>query len=151
MDRRFVGRGGYTVIELLLVMIILSVIAGITYVRMAPALERARVRGAASVLAGDLQFAQVLAARHRTPIVVSVNGSAMTYRLANRTGTVYRLRDFGPTSDYDLGELSATPASLEVFPNGIAAQSATYTLGLTGYQQRVTFSRAGQVRVTTVP
>jgi prepilin-type N-terminal cleavage/methylation domain-containing protein len=145
------GRHGYTVIELLLVMIIISVIAGFTYVRLRPALERARVRGAASVLAGDLQYAQVMAARLRTPMVVSVNTAALTYQIANRTGAVYRSRDLGAAGDYDLGELLATPATLEVFPNAIAAQSATYMVGANGYRRRVTFSRAGQIRVTPSP
>jgi prepilin-type N-terminal cleavage/methylation domain-containing protein len=143
--------GGYTVIELLLVMIIISVIAAVAYVRMQPSLERARVRGAASVLAGDLQYAQVMAARLRTPMVVSMNTGALTYQIADRGGTVYRARDLGAAGSYALGELQATPATLEVFPNAVAAQSATYTVGANGYRRRVTFSRAGQIRVTTAP
>jgi prepilin-type N-terminal cleavage/methylation domain-containing protein len=145
------GNRGYTVIELLVVMIIISLVAGITYVRMRPSLERARVRGAASVLAGDLQYAQVMAARLRTPMVISMNTTALTYQIADRAGAVYRARDLGTAGDYALGELQATPATLEVFPNAIAAQSATYTVGANGYRRRVTFSRAGQIRVTTVP
>jgi prepilin-type N-terminal cleavage/methylation domain-containing protein len=142
---------GYTVIELLIVMIIIGVIAGFTFVRLAPALEHGRVRGAASILAGDLQYAQVMAARHRVPVVVSVDGTAKTYQIAARSGTVYRTRDLGPSGDYGLDEVSASPTTLEVFPNAVAAQNATYTLGLAGYRQQVTFSRAGQIRVTTLP
>jgi prepilin-type N-terminal cleavage/methylation domain-containing protein len=145
------GHRGYTVIELLLVMVIISVIAGITYVRMRPSLERARVRGAASVLAGDLQYAQVMAARLRTPMVISMNTVALTYQVADRAGTVYRARDLSTASEYAMNELQATPATFEVFPNAVAAQSATYTVGANGYRRRVTFSRAGQIRVTTVP
>jgi len=151
MVRYAPGRRGYTVIEMLLVMIIIGVIAGITYVRMAPTIGRARVRGAASVLAGDLQYAQVMAARLRTPMVMSVDTAAFSYAIEDRAGTVYRTRDFGTSSDYALSELAASPANLEVFPNAIAAQNATYTVGANGYRRRVTFSRAGQIRVTTVP
>ena len=145
------GNRGYTMIELLVVMLIVSVVAGITYVRMRPSLERARVRGAASVLAGDLQYAQVMAARLRRPMVISMNTTALTYQIADRAGAVYRMRDLSTAGEYALGELQATPATLEVFPNAIAAQSATYTVGANGYRRRVTFSRAGQIRVTTVP
>lgn len=142
---------GYTVIELLVVMIVIGIIAGITYSRMAPTLERARVRGAASILAGDLQYAQVLAARHRIPVVIAVDAGALSYEIADRGGTVYRTRAFG-TGEYDLTEVTGTPASLEVFPNGVAAQSATFTLGGPGgFRQQVTFSRAGQIRVATLP
>jgi len=145
------GNRGYTMIELLVVMLIVSVVAGITYVRMQPSLERARVRGAASVLAGDLQYAQVMAARLRRPMVISMNTTALTYQIADRAGAVYRMRDLSTAGEYALGELQATPATLEVFPNAIAAQGATYTVGANGYRRRVTFSRAGQIRVTTVP
>ena len=143
--------GGYTVIELLIVMVIIGIIAGITYVRMAPTLDRARLRGAASILAGDLQYAQVLAARQRVPVVVAVDTSALTYQIADRGGTVFRTRDFGTAGQYDLTEVSASPTSLEVFPNGMSAQSATYTLGVGARRQQVTFSRAGQIRVTILP
>jgi prepilin-type N-terminal cleavage/methylation domain-containing protein len=150
MKPRIARRRGYTVIELLFVMIIIGVIVGITFVQMAPTLGRARVRGAASVLAGDLQYAQVMAARLRTPMVVSVDTAALTYQIADRSGTVIRTRDFA-AKDYALTEMDASPASLEVFPNAVAAQNATYTVGANGYRRRVTFSRAGQIRVSTVP
>jgi prepilin-type N-terminal cleavage/methylation domain-containing protein len=142
---------GYTIIELLLVMIIIAVIAGITYVRMGPALDRARVRGATGMFAGDLQYAQVLAARQRSPILFTVNSSTLTYQITDRGGTVFRTRDLGPSGNYNLSELTATPTTLEVFPNAIAAQSATYTIGAPGTRRQVTFSRAGQIRVTTIP
>jgi prepilin-type N-terminal cleavage/methylation domain-containing protein len=142
---------GYTIIELLLVMIIIGVIAGITYVRMAPTLERARVRGAANILSGDLQYAQVMAARQRLPVVIAIDAVALTYQIADRAGTVFRTRNFGAAGEFPLTELTATPASLEVFPNGVAAQGATYTIGAGAYRRQITLSRAGQIRVTILP
>ncbi len=152
MPARAGARQGYTVIELLIVMVIIAVLAGFAYVKMGPALQRGRVRGAASVLAGVLQYAQVLAARNREPIVISVNTATLSYQVADRSGTqVFRTRNLGANGEYGLDEVSATPATLEVFPNAIAAQSATYVLGLNGYRRQVTFSRAGQIRVATIP
>ena len=145
-------RSGYTLLELLLVMVIIAILAAITYVRIAPALERARVRGAASVLATDLQYAQVLAARYRMPVLVAVDVTDKTYRISDLSGaTVYRLRHFGPDGEYSLGSFTATPTSIQVFPNAVVDQSAQYTVGLNGYGRRVTFSRAGQVRVAALP
>ena len=145
-------RSGYTLLELMLVMVIIAILAAITYVRIAPALERARVRGAASVLATDLQYAQVLAARYRAPVLVEVDVTDREYRIVDLSRTtVYRLRRFGEDGEYDLGSFTASPASIQVFPNAIVDQSAEYTLGLNGYQRRVTFSRAGQVRVAALP
>lgn len=146
------NRSGYTIIELALVMVIIAILAAITYVRIAPALEHARVRGAASTLATDLQYAQVLAARYRAPVVVEVSVSDKEYRISDlaRT-TIYRRRRFGAGGEYGLEAFSASPSVILVFPNAIVDQSAEYTVGLNGYERRVTFSRAGQVRVTALP
>jgi prepilin-type N-terminal cleavage/methylation domain-containing protein len=142
-------RSGYTVIEMLMVMVIIAIIAAITYVRVAPALERARVRGAASTLATDLQYAQVLAARFRAPIRITVNGG-LEYTISDPSGSVvYRQRRFGTGGEYELGWFTAVPASVHVFPNSIVDQSAEYRVGLNGFERRITFSRAGQIRVTT--
>lgn len=143
---------GYTVIELLFVMVVLGILLTITYINVGPALERARVRGAAGALATDLQYAQALAARYRAPMVFTVDTTLRTYQIADRSGAnVYRHRSFGTGGEYVLDEFTATPTAVEVLPNAVVAQSATYTLGLNGYQRRVTFSRAGQIRVATVP
>lgn len=145
-------RRGYTIIELLIVMVIIGVLAGLAYVKMVPGLQRGRVRSAASLLAGDLQYAQILAARNREPIVFTVDIDSLTYQVTNRSGTqVFRTRNLGPTGEYALDEVSATPTTIEIFPNAVAAQSGTYVLGLNGYRRRVTFSRAGQIRVATLP
>jgi prepilin-type N-terminal cleavage/methylation domain-containing protein len=152
MPARARARQGYTVVELLIVMVIIAVIAGFAYVKMAPALQRGRVRSAAGLLASDLQYAQVLAARNREPIVISVNTGTLSYQIADRAGTqVFRARNLGPNGEYGLDQVTATPAALEIYPNAIAAQSATYVLGLNGYRRQVTFSRAGQIRVVTIP
>jgi type II secretion system protein H len=151
MERRWRATRGYTLLELLVVMMIIGLLAALASVRMGPALNRARVRGAASVLAGDLQYAQVLAARNRVPMLVSVDGGALTYQIADRDGTVYRERALGDSSEYRLDALSSSPATLQIFPNAVAAEPVTYTLGAAGYERQVTFSRAGQIRVTTVP
>lgn len=145
-------RSGYTVLELALVMVIIAIMAAIGYVRLAPALERARVRGAASTLATDLQYAQVLAARYRTPVLIEVDTTAKAYRLLDLARvTVYRTRTFGAGGEYLLSEFTASPTSVQVFPNAVVAQSAQYTVGLNGYRRQVTFSRAGQVRVAVIP
>ncbi len=151
-NARFRTVAGYSLIELLFVMVVLGILLAITYVKVGPTLERARVRGAAGVLATDLQYAQALAARYRTPMVFTVDATQKTYQIADRGGAnVYRLRNLGAGGEYVLDQFTATPTAVEVFPNAVVAQSATYTLGLNGYRRRVTFSRAGQVRVATIP
>lgn len=149
MSRR--GEAGYTLVEMLMVLVMMALLAGYAFVRFGPALEHSNVRGAANVLASDVQYAQMLAVRERKPIVVSVNTSAMTYTVSDRGGTVYRSRAFGPTDDFPLDELRAVPASVELFPSGVANASATIVLGRGGYEREVSVTRAGQVRVSDVP
>ena len=151
------GRGsaavaGFTVIELLIVMVVIAILASITYIRVAPALERARVRAAANVLAGDLQYAQLMAARIGEPIVFTVDVGPKEYQIAERDGdSVYRLRRFGANGEYVLGEFTAVPTTVQLFPNAIVSQSATYTLGIGSYRRRVILTQAGQVRIKNVP
>lgn len=143
---------GYTVIELLIVMIIISIVAAIVYIRVAPTLERARVRGAANLLATDLQYAQVLAARFGEPMVVAVNAGTKEYSIAERDGdSTYRLRRFGTDTEYALSEFTASPTTVEMFPNALAGQTATYTLGIAGNRRQVTLTLAGQIRIANVP
>ena len=133
-------------------MVLIGLLAAITYTRVGPALLRAQVRGASNVLATDLQFAQLLAARYGEPMVLTVNTGTREYQIADRDGdTVYRLRRFGGNGDFDLSEFTASPTTVEMFPNAIVGQSAVFTLGNQGVRKRVTISQAGRIRIVNVP
>jgi Tfp pilus assembly protein FimT len=135
-------------VELVFLMVVLAGLAAMTWIRIGPALERARLRGAANTLATDLQYAQVLAARYRVPMLVEVDVAAKQYRISDLSrSTTYRVRELGSAGEYRLQSITATPASIQVFPNAIVDQGAQYVLMLNGNQRRVTFSRAGQIRV----
>lgn len=139
-------------LELLIVMVVMVILASITYIRVAPTLERGRVRGAANVLAGDLQYAQLMAAKIGEPIVFIVDPAAKEYQIAERDGdSVYRLRRFGADGEYVLSEFTAVPTTVQLFPNAIVSQSATYTLGIGSYRRRVILTQAGQVKIKNVP
>jgi type II secretion system protein H len=140
---------GFTMLELVVVVTIVGLLASLAIWQLAPALSRAKVRRAASVMAADLQYAQMIAARQRQPVVVLVNPSLKMYVVRDRAGTtVYRERFMGPDTDYDVQNMSASPStSVELFPNGIATQTTTFTMDLNGYQRQVKLTRAGQVRL----
>lgn len=142
---------GYTLLEMMTVLVMMAVLAAFAFVRFGPALAHSNVRAAANVLASDLQYAQMLAVRERKPIIVSVDASAMQYTITDRSGTVYRTRTFGPTSDFKIDEITAVPASVQLFPSGVADATATIVLGQGGYQRQVSVTRAGQVRVGDAP
>lgn len=117
--------------------------------RIRPILDHSKVNGAASVLAVDLQYAQMLAARQRRPVVVILVPDTKQYLIRDRPvgGTVFRTRLLGQGSDYALDELTSTASSMEVLPTGVSYATTTFTLGLAGYRKQVRFTKAGQIRV----
>lgn len=132
-----------------MVLAVLGILMATAYWRMAPALERERVRRGAWVIAADLQYAQMIAARQRQPVVVIVDSSLKMYLIRDRTGTsVYRERFVGQDTDYGLETLTVTPgSSVEVFPNGIALVTTTFTVGIHDQERQVRLTRAGQIRI----
>lgn len=144
------GRRGYTLIEMAIALSVASVMAATAYWGLGPALGRARVNRAAAMLAADLQYAQVTAARQRRPVVLIVDPSSKMYLIRDRADAsrVFRQRFVGSGTEHGLDSLTATPTtSVEVFPNGVARETMTFTVGLSGYARDVRFTRAGQVRL----
>ncbi len=140
---------GYTLIELVVVIVIAGILMSVGVVRLAPAVLHANVRAAANVVAGDLQYAQNLAVRYRKPIAVIVASATKQYLIRDRDDAtnVYRTRLLGPETDFGLDELTSWPTSVELFPNGVARETMVVTLGLGGFQREVRLTRAGQIRI----
>ncbi len=132
-----------------MVIAVAGVLMGLAVWRFGPALEQAKTRHAAAAVAADLQYAQMVAARDRQPVIVIVNTSLHLMMIRNRAGsTIYRQRFMGDDTEFGLTTLSASPAnSVEIFPNGIATQTITYTAARGTNSRQIRLSRAGQVRV----
>jgi prepilin-type N-terminal cleavage/methylation domain-containing protein len=144
------NRRGYSFIELLTVIVVLGIMLAMAFMSMAPQIQRAKVRNAASVVAGDLQYAQLQAVRFRRPIAVVVNTVTKQIIVRDRDnppGTIWRTRSLGQETDWDLDLLTASPTTVEVYPNGIARQTTTFSVGLDSHSRTVTLSRAGQIRI----
>ena len=148
--RRFSNEYGYTLIELWIGVFMLGLLALMSYTRMRPALEHAKVNGAASIVAADIQYAQLLAARQRKPVVMVLNTTNKSYVIRDRANAslLFRTRYLGTDTDNGLDALLVIPSTtIVVFPTGVTSATSTFTVGLKGYQRQVRFSRAGQVRV----
>ena len=139
-------------VELAVVLLLLGIMSFLSYTRLAPALERTKVNSAASVMAVDLAYAQMLAARQRKPVVVILTSVTQQYIIRDRADatTIFRTRYLGADTDYSLTTLTGA-SSLEVFPTGVTRTTTTYTLGRSGYTRQVKFTRAGQIRVVGGP
>ena len=143
------ARSGFTLIETIVVLVIVAMMAALVVPNANEAIGHARVNNTANVIAGDLQLAFSLANRQRTPLRLVVDPSGRSYQIVNRAGTVIKERRVGDTSDLHVSSLTTSVTTLDVFPNGISSGPITITVATNGYRQRITMTRAGQVRVTS--
>ena len=142
------SRAGYTMVEMAIAVVVFGILLSMALIKMRPAVNQARVERAATVIAMDLQYAQMLAVRQRAPVAVIVDNALKSYIIRLRDSSLtFRDRFFGQDTEYLLDSLAATPPSVVMFPNGVAAATTTFSLGRDGYTRQVRLSRAGQVRI----
>ena len=90
----------------------------------------------------------MLAVRQRQPVAVIVDNTLKGYIIRLRdTAVTFRDRYFGTDADYHLDSLSASPATVVLYPSGVAAGPITVGLGLNGYSRQVKMTRGGQIRI----
>ncbi len=141
---------GFTIIEIFYGVSLMGLLVVLAMWRMGPALERAKIRRVASVMAGDLQYAQLMAARVRQPVVFIVVPASQAYLIRNRVDStaIYRQRFVGSDTDYSADALTASPSnSVEIFPNGVVTQTTTFSITIDTVVRQVRISSAGQIRV----
>ena len=73
-------RSGFTLTELLMVIVILGILATLATPRVYQTVARAKVNQAAGVIAADLEQAVTLAGRRRQPVVVSLESATVYTR-----------------------------------------------------------------------
>jgi prepilin-type N-terminal cleavage/methylation domain-containing protein len=144
------ARIGFTLIEVLVVVLIAGIVAGTTLPRLGRAMAGNRVQRAASVVAADLQLAHSMAARQRRPVVIQVDTVRRWIRVNDVavSTTVYSERRLGTDSEFGLTRLTASPAQVVVYPTGIANNSIDITLRSGDQVRLVRMTRAGQIRTT---
>lgn len=142
-------RQGFTVLELIAVVVILGIMASFAGPALSRIVRHQRVNRAATVIASDLQNAFASAARERQPVRIQADATTRSYQFIDRkTGTVLRIRTFyGDTSEYRLSKLVFTPATIDVFPTGISSAAIVIDLGNGDYNKQITASTAGFIRI----
>jgi Tfp pilus assembly protein FimT len=149
-DSHKYSRFGFSVIELIAIVSILGIMAAVAGPAMSRIVRHQRVNRATTVIASDLQNAFATAARSRAPVLVQADNANRSYQFVDRrSGAVLKIRSFyGDTSEYKLSVLTFTPATLDVFPNGVSSSKLTIDLANGDYSKQITASSAGFVRVT---
>jgi hypothetical protein len=62
--------------------------------------------------------------------------------------TIYHSRALRGTSEYMLDAVTMTPASVQIFPNGVSSSAFTLQLANGSFVRQLTVSRTGFSRVT---
>jgi type II secretion system protein H len=146
---RMRARHGFTIIELLVVMILAAVVAGTAIPRLTGAMAQNRLQRATSVLSADLRLAHSMAARRAAPVRIDVDTAGRSLRVRNFSGTdtVFSTRHLGTNTEFGIQRMTSNQSIIIVYPNGISITSVLITLRAAGTTRRVTMSRAGQVRI----
>src|SRR2546423_10718596 len=112
------SRQGFTVLELIAVVVILGIMAAFAGPAMSRIVRHNRVNRAATVIASDLQNAFAVAARQREPVRIQADAASRSYQFVDRkSGAVLRIRTFyGDTSEYRLSSLVVDKPTIDVFP-----------------------------------
>jgi prepilin-type N-terminal cleavage/methylation domain-containing protein len=142
-------RSGFTMIELLLVIVVIGILSLFSLNRTTSILNGWRVSRAAQAYGEELQAAFALVGRNRRPFTITMDTVNMELRITDRNGTSYRKRNFGPTSAYKLTskDLTLSRLSLEVYPPGLAADSMSVVISRLGKVRRIRLLRGGLVQV----
>lgn len=156
MSGRTVKRSrGFTIIEVLTVLVILGVslvLVGSTFYRY---LERAKAKRAAEIFGQDLTAARNMAARSRQTVVMDFDEVNLNYVVRTSAGDTLFRRSFGDRSDVPLSamDLEISGDTLAFGSRGIADLSgatgplgqAVFTAGTVTYA--VSFNSMGSSRI----
>lgn len=153
-DRGLRARSGFSILEMLVVVVLVGIIMSVAGVRVSGMITQQRVVRAASTIQTDLELAFALAGRSREPtkIVFSSSTGAILLRVTNRAGTTEYRRSDLKLLGLNHGDVTASTNEITVFPNGFASDVLTLRVSATRngetFTRVVQMTRAGMIKVT---
>lgn len=140
-----VARSGFTLIELMIVVVIVGLLLGVAVPRVGASIARDRVDRATFMVQGVLDEATQIARRRGVPVTVTVVDQALRINLRS-SGAAIKTKRFGSTSDM-VANIAINPTTgITIFPNGRANAAVTITVSGSGNTNTVTRSATGIVR-----
>ncbi len=150
--RRSGGQRGFTLLEMMLVLVIGSVLVGLAALTFSNVGYRGSARRAAQVFSRDLALARSMAVRGREQVVVRFNEGSLWYEVVTQSGRELATRRFGGNGDVSLSALALdqTGDSVAFSDRGIGTLSgavgkASFSPGAITYE--VTFNSMGASQV----
>lgn len=146
--------GGFTLVELLVVLVILAALSGLLLIRFDGVLEGMELRGASRDVASALRHARGRAIATQQETGVAIDVESRQYRVLGTDDT--RVHGFNPRITVDLltdrtAFLSDTEAAIRFFPDGSSTGGGiTLSSGTSGYHIDVQWL-TGRVRINAAP
>lgn len=138
---------GFSLVELLLVIVITGLVLGITVPTLAPALDRLAVEQAAAELVAAHDRARIISILESRVVLLTIRPDSLIIQVVNGVNTLPRWAAAGPQSRGIT--LSGPLRSLTFAPIGISMgfSNATYSLSRGASTRQVIVSRYGRVRI----
>lgn len=143
-------RTGFTVLELVVVMFVAVLVTGMSLGKLHDIANQQKVIRAASTLRTSVEAAFSLATRNRKPVRMVWDATNMQFQVTDRAGTTVFRRVTFKSSPYSLpsGSVTVSASPIEVYPDGLAADTLRIVLSANSVVDTIRVSRAGMIRVT---
>ncbi len=142
-------RAGFTLLELMVVVVIMGVVGTMSAGRVHSLIVHQRITRAASSVQNDLEAAFATSGRNRRPVRIAWDSATSQLRVTDRADSrTYRHTSLG-RDPYGLGfgAVVVSRPVVEVFPTGLANDTLVVTITLEHITKRVRMSRAGMVQI----
>ena len=145
--RRRTPRGGFTAIEMLIVVVIIGIMAASVMPRISRIVAEERIRKLQAAVATDFELAFALANRERKPVTVTYNTTTKVLAITDRaTSTVLKTRYLGQNQSFSTTGVTFSPTNgITIFPAGLATAAVTVTVTNGNFTRTVSVTRAGLV------
>ncbi len=144
---RRVWRGGFTAVEMLIVVTIIGIMVASVMPRISRIVAESRIRSLQHEVAADVERAFALVQRQHKPVTVTYSTTTNVITITDRaSGTVLFTDYIGRFDTMSTTDVTFSPSGgITIYPMGIATAALTITITNGNFTRTITASRAGQV------